>query len=50
MELGRAVRPHTTALAVATSVFLALVGLGMAIYLLSVRWYDANRFREQFSK
>lgn len=37
MELGRAVRPHTTALAVATSVFLALVGLGMAIYLLSVR-------------
>jgi uncharacterized protein (DUF302 family)/uncharacterized membrane protein YidH (DUF202 family) len=37
MELGHAVRPHTGTLAVATSVFLALVGLGMAIYLLSVR-------------
>jgi uncharacterized protein (DUF302 family)/uncharacterized membrane protein YidH (DUF202 family) len=37
MELGHAVRFHTTTLAVATSVFLALVGLGMAIYLLSVR-------------
>lgn len=37
MDLGHAARPHTTTLAVATSVFLALVGLGMAIYLLSVR-------------
>src|SRR6266581_8519719 len=37
MDLGHAARPHTTNLAVATSVFLALVGLGMAIYLLSVR-------------
>jgi uncharacterized protein (DUF302 family)/uncharacterized membrane protein YidH (DUF202 family) len=37
MDLGHATRPHTTTLAVATSVFLALVGLGMAIYLLSVR-------------
>ncbi len=36
MDLGHAARPHTTNLAVATSVFLALVGLGMAIYLLSV--------------
>jgi len=30
-------RPHATNLAVATSLFLALVGLGMAIYLISVR-------------
>jgi uncharacterized protein (DUF302 family) len=37
MELGHAARPHTTTLAIATSIFLALVGLGMAIYLLSVR-------------
>jgi uncharacterized protein (DUF302 family)/uncharacterized membrane protein YidH (DUF202 family) len=37
MDLGHAARPHTTNLAVATSVFLALVGLGMAIYLISVR-------------
>src|SRR5579863_1320759 len=37
MDLGYAARPHTTTLAVATSVFLALVGIGMAIYLLSVR-------------
>ena len=37
MDLGHPARPHTTTLAVATSVFLALVGLGMAIYLLSVR-------------
>jgi len=38
-SLGRryAACPHTTTLAVATSVFLALVGVGMAIYLLSVR-------------
>jgi uncharacterized protein (DUF302 family)/uncharacterized membrane protein YidH (DUF202 family) len=37
MDLGRAARPYTTTLAVATSVFLALVGIGMAIYLISVR-------------
>jgi inner membrane protein YidH len=37
LDLGYAARPHTTTLAVATSVFLALVGIGMAIYLLSVR-------------
>ena len=37
IDLGHAARLHTTTLAVATSVFLALVGLGMAIYLLSVR-------------
>jgi uncharacterized protein (DUF302 family) len=37
MDLGQATRPHTTTLAVATSLFLALVGLGMAIYLISVR-------------
>jgi uncharacterized protein (DUF302 family)/uncharacterized membrane protein YidH (DUF202 family) len=37
MDLGHATRPYTTTLALATSVFLALVGLGMAIYLLSVR-------------
>jgi len=34
MELGQAARPHTTTLAISTSVFLALVGLGMVIYLL----------------
>jgi uncharacterized protein (DUF302 family)/uncharacterized membrane protein YidH (DUF202 family) len=37
MDLGQVTRPHTTTLAVATSLFLALVGLGMAIYLISVR-------------
>jgi uncharacterized protein (DUF302 family)/uncharacterized membrane protein YidH (DUF202 family) len=37
LDLGEATRPHTTSLAVATSLFLALVGLGMAIYLISVR-------------
>ncbi len=37
MDLRHATRPHTTTLAVATSLFLALVGLGMAIYLISVR-------------
>src|SRR3984957_16647956 len=37
LELGHAARLHTTNLAVATSVFLALVGVGMAIYLISVR-------------
>jgi uncharacterized protein (DUF302 family)/uncharacterized membrane protein YidH (DUF202 family) len=37
MDLGQSTRPHTTTLAVATSGFLALVGLGMAIYLISIR-------------
>src|ERR1700688_3473690 len=37
LELGHAARPHTTTLAIATSIFLALVGLGMAICLFSVR-------------
>jgi uncharacterized protein (DUF302 family)/uncharacterized membrane protein YidH (DUF202 family) len=37
MDEGHATRPHTTTLAVLTSVFLALVGIGMAIYLISVR-------------
>jgi len=37
MDLGHTARPHTMTLAVSTSVFLAVVGLGMAIYLLSVR-------------
>jgi putative membrane protein len=30
-------RPHSTTLAISTSLFLALVGLAMAIYLISVR-------------
>jgi uncharacterized protein (DUF302 family)/uncharacterized membrane protein YidH (DUF202 family) len=37
MDQGHATRSPTTTLAVATSLFLALVGLGMAIYLISVR-------------
>jgi len=37
MDLGQVSRPHTTSLAVATSLFLALVGLAMAIYLISLR-------------
>jgi len=37
LDLGYAARPHTTTLAVATSLFLALAGIGEAIYLLSVR-------------
>ena len=41
MKLGRAPRPHITNLAVATSVFLGLVGLGMAVYLISFR--SSNR-------
>jgi uncharacterized protein (DUF302 family)/uncharacterized membrane protein YidH (DUF202 family) len=40
MDLGQAARPHATTLAVATSGFLVLVGLGMAIYLISVRGSD----------
>lgn len=37
MERGQQVKSPSTSLAVATSLFLALVGLGMAIYLISVR-------------
>jgi uncharacterized protein (DUF302 family) len=37
MELGHAVRPHPMTLAEATSLFLALVGMGTAVYLISVR-------------
>src|ERR1700689_4048205 len=34
LELGRVTGRHTTNLALATCLFLALVGLGMAIYLI----------------
>src|SRR6266404_5829678 len=37
--------PHAVTLAVATAIFLALVGLGMAIYLISVRT-SANLYSE----
>jgi uncharacterized protein (DUF302 family)/uncharacterized membrane protein YidH (DUF202 family) len=37
MDRGQLVNSHATNLAVATSLFLALVGLAMAIYLISVR-------------
>jgi uncharacterized protein (DUF302 family)/uncharacterized membrane protein YidH (DUF202 family) len=37
MDQGLELRPRITNLAVATALFLALVGLGMAIYLISVR-------------
>ena len=37
LDQGRGVRPNTTALAIGTSLFLALVGLGMAVYLISIR-------------
>jgi uncharacterized protein (DUF302 family)/uncharacterized membrane protein YidH (DUF202 family) len=37
MDLGEVTRLQTTTLAVATSLFLVLVGIGMAIYLISVR-------------
>ena len=36
MDRGQAVTSHSLALAIATCVFLALVGIGMAIYLISV--------------
>ncbi len=41
LELGRVTGPHTTNLALATCLFLALVGLAMAIYLISV--HDSTR-------
>ena len=37
LDLGQAARPHNTTLAIATALFLAMVGIGMAIYLISVR-------------
>ena len=37
MDQGEVARPQTTSLAVAASLFLALVGLAMAIYLISLR-------------
>jgi putative membrane protein len=37
LETGRGSRPHATSLAVGTALFLALVGLAMAIYLISIR-------------
>jgi uncharacterized protein (DUF302 family)/uncharacterized membrane protein YidH (DUF202 family) len=37
MDRGQRARSHSTALALATTLFLALVGLGMAIYLISIR-------------
>lgn len=37
MDRGQEERPHTSTLAVLVAVFLALVGLGMAIYLISIR-------------
>jgi uncharacterized protein (DUF302 family)/uncharacterized membrane protein YidH (DUF202 family) len=37
MDRGQRVPSHSTTLAIATTLFLALVGLGMAIYLISVR-------------
>jgi len=37
MNRGQVVASHSQALAVATCLFLALVGIGMAIYLISVR-------------
>ena len=36
MDQGQGLRPHATNLALATSLFLAVVGLGMVIYLVSV--------------
>jgi uncharacterized protein (DUF302 family)/uncharacterized membrane protein YidH (DUF202 family) len=37
MDQGHGTRPHATTLAVLTSMFLALVGIGMAVYLILVR-------------
>jgi putative membrane protein len=37
LNRGQAVTSHSQALAIATCLFLALVGIGMAIYLISVR-------------
>jgi putative membrane protein len=37
LDLGQATRPHAAGLAMATAIFIALIGLGMAIYLVSFR-------------
>jgi uncharacterized protein (DUF302 family)/uncharacterized membrane protein YidH (DUF202 family) len=37
MDRGQAITSHSLALAIATCLFMALVGMGMAIYLISVR-------------
>lgn len=49
MDQGGAARPHTTTLAVVTCVFLALVGIGMAIYLVSVRGSAQPTFGSNFA-
>ena len=33
-------KPHSATLAMATSLFLALVGIGMAVYLISIRYSE----------
>jgi uncharacterized protein (DUF302 family)/uncharacterized membrane protein YidH (DUF202 family) len=40
LNQGRDMRLHSSALALATSLFLALVGIGMAIYLISIRYSE----------
>ncbi len=37
LERGAAARPHRASLAVLTALFLALIGIGMTIYLISIR-------------
>jgi putative membrane protein len=37
LDRGGAARPHLTSLAVLTALFLALIGIGMTIYLISIR-------------
>ena len=44
LDSGLAMRSHTATLAVATAMFLALVGLGMAIYLISIRGSANSNF------
>jgi uncharacterized protein (DUF302 family)/uncharacterized membrane protein YidH (DUF202 family) len=43
LNQDRDMRPRSTTLALATSLFLALVGIGMAIYLISVRYSENPR-------
>jgi uncharacterized protein (DUF302 family)/uncharacterized membrane protein YidH (DUF202 family) len=40
LNQGRDMRPHSTTLALATSLFLASVGIGMTIYLFSIRYSE----------
>src|ERR1700688_1878410 len=51
LDLGQAARPHNTTLAIATAFFLALVGVGMAIYLISFRdpAHSQSRINEESS-